>query len=183
GAVLMRLGRLEEAIAHLREAVGIDPGFVDAYSYLGIAVEAQGKLAGAIAAYAEAVQLPPNGAQAPRGLGRARAPQGLPAEAETSLAWILATHPDATLRNGTEAVQLAERACQQTSHRNVGALDTLAAAYAEVGRFQEAVQTAESALQIAQSAGQPQLVQSIRAHADAYRLSQPVREKRARGAS
>src|SRR5205814_10163986 len=104
-------------------------------------------------------------------------------EAGTRLARILPTHPDATLRNGTEAVQLAERACQQTNHRNVGALDTLAAAYAEVGRFQEAVQTAESALQIAQSAGQPQLVQSIRAHADAYRLSQPVREKRARGAS
>jgi len=200
GAALIHLGRLDEAIGHLQEAVRIDPGFADAYFNLGIASDAQGNLAGAIAAYAAALEHRPNFASAQLGLGLVYARQGQDKqaveafhaalrmrpdwpEAETSLAWILATHPDATLRNGTEAVQLAERACQQTNHRNVGALDTLAAAYAEVGRFQEAVQTAESALQIAQSAGQPQLVQSIRAHADAYRLSRPVREKRAQGAS
>ena len=200
GAALIHLGRLDEAIVHLQEAVRIDPGFADAYFNLGIASDAQGNLAGAIAAYAAALEHRPNFASAQLGLGLVYARQGQDKqaveafhaalrmrpdwpEAETSLAWILATHPDATLRNGTEAVQLAERACQQTNHGNVGALDTLAAAYAEVGRFQEAVQTAESALQIAQSAGQPQLVQSIRAHADAYRLSRPVREKRAQGAS
>ena len=62
------------------------------------------------------------------------------------LAWLLATSPDAALRNGPEAVQLAEHGCAVTSRRNPTLLDTLAAAYAEAGRFPEAINAAQEAL-------------------------------------
>jgi spermidine synthase len=62
------------------------------------------------------------------------------------LAWILATTPSAQWRNGAEAVRLAERANALTSYEDVNYLDTLAAAYAAAGRFDDAVRTARQAL-------------------------------------
>jgi Flp pilus assembly protein TadD len=69
-------------------------------------------------------------------------------EALNNLAWILATDPDAVVRNGVEAVQRAERACQLTGYKQPSMISTLAAAYAEAGRFPEAVTTAEMAVKM-----------------------------------
>ena len=71
------------------------------------------------------------------------------AEALNNLAWVLATSPKAELRNGAEAVRLAERACELTHYGEPLFIGTLAAAYAEAGRFPEAVTTAEKAEQLA----------------------------------
>ena len=60
-----------------------------------------------------------------------------------AMAWLLATSPEASLRDGARAVELAQRAVRLTGGREPDALDTLAAAYAEAGRFAEAVETAE----------------------------------------
>src|SRR5947207_1719192 len=65
-----------------------------------------------------------------------------------NLAWIRATSRDATLRDGAEAVRLAERSCEISSTPDAGQLDTLAAAYAEAGDFDRAIQTANRALQL-----------------------------------
>jgi tetratricopeptide (TPR) repeat protein len=70
-----------------------------------------------------------------------------------ALAWFLATNPDATLRNGPEAVRLASHACAVTGRRNPELLDTLAAAYAEAGRFPEAINVALEAIAVARAAG------------------------------
>jgi tetratricopeptide (TPR) repeat protein len=70
-----------------------------------------------------------------------------------NLAWVLAASPDAELRNGAEAVRLAERACELTHYGEPLFIGTLAAAYAEAGRFPEAVTTAEKAEQLATTAG------------------------------
>lgn len=69
------------------------------------------------------------------------------------LAWLFATHPDPRMRDGREAVRLAERACILTDRRLPALLDTLAAAHAEAGNFSRAVSTAEEALALARSAG------------------------------
>ena len=65
------------------------------------------------------------------------------------LAWVLATCPEASVRNGAEAVELARRAVKLSDGREPAILGTLAAAYAEAGRFPEAVQTARKALELA----------------------------------
>ena len=69
-----------------------------------------------------------------------------------NLAWLLATASDARLRNGAEAVELAERACAVTQYRRTVFVGTLAAAYAEAGRFEEAIATAERACKLAAGA-------------------------------
>src|SRR5439155_25947729 len=70
------------------------------------------------------------------------------------LAWVLATHPDARWRNGSEAVRLAEQACELTGYRQPAALGTLAVAYAEAGRFPEAVTTVQRAQALRRQLGQ-----------------------------
>jgi tetratricopeptide (TPR) repeat protein len=69
------------------------------------------------------------------------------------LAWLLATYPDSKSRDGTEAVRLAERACDVTQRKIPALLDTLAAAYAEAGEFPQAISAAEEALNRARASG------------------------------
>jgi spermidine synthase len=66
-----------------------------------------------------------------------------------NLAWRLATSPQPALRNGEEAVQLAELANELFSGKHVSLLNTLAAAYAAAGRFPDAIATAQEALALA----------------------------------
>lgn len=73
-----------------------------------------------------------------------------------NLAWILATSPDASVRSGADAVRYAEEACRLTDFEQAAMVGTLAAAYAEVGRFPEAISTAEKAIQLATEAGNTQ---------------------------
>ena len=65
--------------------------------------------------------------------------------AVSNLARLLATCPDRNFRNGAEAVNLAELLCRRTDYRDPIALETLAAAYAEAGRFEDAARTSEKA--------------------------------------
>ena len=121
GTVLQKTGRIPEAIAHYEQALRIVPDFTHAHYNLAVALAQEGNLAQAATHYAEAIRLQPD-----------------LLEALSNLAWIRATSEDSGLRNGPEAVRLAERACRLASRQVPGALDTLAAAYAEAGRFSEA---------------------------------------------
>ena len=91
-------------------------------------------------------------------------------------AWLLATNPNASVRNGTEAVELAQRAEQLSASREAAVLGTLAAAYAEAGRFPEAVQTAHKALERAAQQNKPRLAESLRAKIGLYESGTPYRE-------
>src|SRR6185369_18017737 len=93
-----------------------------------------------------------------------------------NLAWILATDPDETLRNGAEAVRHAEHACELTGRQQAIFLGTLAAAYAEANRFPEAVTTAEQAVKLATATGQKDLAKSDQASLELYRAGKPRRE-------
>jgi tetratricopeptide (TPR) repeat protein len=93
-----------------------------------------------------------------------------------NLAWILAAGAEAELRDGAEAVRLAERACELTHYQEPLFIGTLAAAYAEAGRFPEAVTAAEKAAQLATHAGLNDLAAKNRQLLELYRAGKPCRE-------
>ncbi len=97
------------------------------------------------------------------------------ADALNSLAWIEATHADAKLRNGKEAVVFAEKAAGLKKD-DAPTLDTLAAAYAEAGRFKEAVATAQKAKQLAEKAKLGELSKGIAEELKRYEAGKPLRD-------
>jgi hypothetical protein len=123
------------------------------------ALLAKGQVAEAIARYTGILQLEPD----------------LTA-ALNNLAWLRATHSQAGFRNGAEAVRLAERACRLTRYQQPMLVGTLAAAYAEAGRFEEAVGTAEKAHTLALGAGHNELAQRDQQLVDLFRARQAYRE-------
>jgi hypothetical protein len=92
------------------------------------------------------------------------------------LAWLLATTSRADLRDGKEAVRLAENACRLTDNKNPFLIGTLAAAYAEAGRFPEAVTTAQNAITLATAAGETQLAARNRELLELYQAGKPFHE-------
>jgi tetratricopeptide (TPR) repeat protein len=92
-----------------------------------------------------------------------------------NLGWILATHADASVRNGAEAVRYAERACALVGEREATFLGTLAAAYAEAGRFEEAARTATRAIATAEQNGQSEVVAVNQRLLELYKASKPYR--------
>jgi Flp pilus assembly protein TadD len=98
-------------------------------------------------------------------------------EALNNLAWILAAEPTDSLRNGAEAIKLAERACVLTAYGEPLMIGTLGAAYAESGRFAEAVAMAEKARALAEQLHEPELAAKNLMLLGLYRSGQPYREK------
>jgi protein O-mannosyl-transferase len=158
GAVLCSEGRVEEGLPHLQRAIALAPDYRDAYRNLGEALATLGRNAEALAAFRSAMTTAPDD---PRLLSR--------------VAWLLATSPEESVRDGRHAVSLAERAVQITDGRDADSLDTLAAAYAEVDRFSDAAATEQRALAAAQgSAGA--LTQEMQARLDLYRAGRKFRQ-------
>ena len=98
-------------------------------------------------------------------------------EALNNLAWILATCPDDSVRSGRMAVYFAEEACSLTAFKRPGMVGTLAAAYAEAGRFPEAIATAETAIKLATDAGNTQFAEQNQQLLELYRAGKPYHEK------
>jgi tetratricopeptide (TPR) repeat protein len=157
-SALLRKGRTDEAIAHFKKVLELRPDSADAHANLGSAFLAKGRVRDAIAAYRSALRV---------------SPQNVPAQ--SNLAWLLATSSDPSLRNGSEAVLLAERANSETSRseNHPIVLRTLAAAYAESGRFAEAKETAQQALQEAEIQGNSTLSNTLRDEIALYELGLP----------
>ena len=99
-------------------------------------------------------------------------------EAQKNLAWVLATSSDDRIRDGRKAVALARRANELTRGQNPIIGVTLAAAYAEAGRFPEAVIAAEAARQVANDSGNLRLAEAISGYVQLYRSGQPLRDVR-----
>jgi len=156
GFALARLGRVKEAIEHYETALRIKPDLAETRFNLGIVLEQTGNTRKAIDQYNEAVRIQPDYASA-----------------QNNLAWLLATLPAARGGNPARAVTLAQRACDLTGHRVAAYLDTLAAAYAAVGRFPDAITTAQTAIDLARRTGTAQSVRDIETHLELYRAGRP----------
>jgi len=98
------------------------------------------------------------------------------AEAWNQLAWELATNPKDAIRNGKEAIEAAEKACELTESKDPRFVDTLAAAYAEAKKFKKAVDTQKKAIELVANAAQPEFQKELEKRLDLYQKKQPYRE-------
>ncbi|MBI5283076.1 MAG: tetratricopeptide repeat protein [Candidatus Solibacter usitatus] len=192
GMALLQEGNAAEALPHFRKAVALKPGFAAARCNLGTTLALQGHVQEAIAELRQALEYDPSHAPAHFNLGLALARSGQTAqaigewratlklqpnhlEALNQAAWALATSPEAAARNGSEAVALAERAYALSAGKDAGIVDTLAAAYAEAGRYAEAAQTARTAMSLASR--QSRAAQAaMKARVALYESNRPYRE-------
>jgi len=195
GQAYFEKGAIDKAIAHYRSALQIDPNQVLAHSALGLALLDAGKPDESIIYLRKALEINPNFADAHYNLGNTflqtgRANEAIAQyyqtlkinpddiEALNNTAWILATWPDAAVRDGTRAVDLAERADSFTHGESPVISATLAASYAEAGRVTDAVHTAERALRLAMALGNTARAASIRAQIALYQSGAAFRDRR-----
>ena len=157
-AALAEQGRQAEALAQFREALRLHPDTQTRLQLATLFVQS-GKPREAVAEYCEVLVSKPD-----------------QPEALNNVAWLLATSPDATVRNGAEAVRLAERACRLSGNSQPRELGTLAAAYAEAGRFPEAVAAAQKAVDIARASGNAQLAAMGNQLLNLFRAGKPYHE-------
>jgi len=193
GYTLTRQKHYKEAIYHYNEALRIKPTFTEAHNNLGTALIHQGNEKEAIYHYYEALKNNPKYAGAYYNLGKILLNRGKTEEAINSyrkalkfepemtqalynLSWILAVYEDKKYRNGKEALKLAEKLCKITQYHEPLALDALAAAYAEAGRFKEAVLTAQKGLELALKMGPKALALSLENRLKLYHTGRPYRQ-------
>ena len=157
-SALLRRGRTDEAIVEYQKVLQMHPESADAHANLGSAWLAKGRVRDAMAEYTKALQISPENLAA-----------------LSNLAWLLATSADSSLRNGFEAVRLAERAdsASSRSDKHPTVLRILAAAYAEAGQFAEAKETAQHALEAANIQGNTTLADALQGELALYDLGLP----------
>jgi tetratricopeptide (TPR) repeat protein len=193
GNALARKRRADEAIAHYQEAVRLRPDYADAYYNFGSILLQEGRTDEAIAQWQKALLIQPQDGEVYTSLGNAFFRKGLmkgaisyyqqalevapqDALARNNMAWILATSSDASVRDGTKAVDLAERAVQLSGGEDPNFLRTLAASYAESRRFSEAIDAGERGIEIAIAQGKSGLVNALEREIALYRARAPRRE-------
>src|SRR5436190_459024 len=159
GSVLLQNGRIDKAIAHWQKALAIQPYDGDVHTSLGNAFLQKGLVKEAISHYQQALEI---------------APQDV--LAQNNLAWILATSSDSSIRDGAKAVVLAEKAVQLSSGKNPNFFRTLAASYAESGRFSEAVAAAQRSMEMAVVQDNRGLANALGREIALYQARVPLRE-------
>jgi tetratricopeptide (TPR) repeat protein len=195
GRVLSQEGWLEESVAECEEALRLQPGLADARFNIGNVFNREGRVEDAIKQYQKAVELEPGFAGARYNLGMLLWRQGRTDEAMAQfqgtrmnpavfgkarlalelIAWDLATSPDDAKRNGVKAVELAQQ-LSDASGGNPALLATLAAAYAETGRFADATAAAERAQELAVAQTNAPLAGAIQQQLAVYQSGRPFRD-------
>ena len=193
GIALMQRGRVDGAMTHFQRALELQPDYAKAHNNLGYALLQQGRVDEALAHFQRALELQPDFAEAHNNLANALVRKGRVREAVahyqrsleirpdnartlSNLAWVLATSPEASVRNGAGALALAEQAERLTGSRDAMSLRALAAAYAEAGRFAEALATAQRALQLAEAQSNGVLAEALGSQLKFYQAGAPYRD-------
>ena len=155
--VYARVGRFDHAIKHMKEFLRLRPEATDWHYVLAHLLMEQGRLRESLHFLDEALRLKPDWPAPLRGK-----------------AWVLATHPDAEVRNESEALRLAQRANEMTEHPAADMLDTLAAAYAAAGQYDRALAAVQQAIELGQD--NAEFVEAARERLELYQRQQPYRE-------
>jgi tetratricopeptide (TPR) repeat protein len=156
---LANSGRLDEAIPQYQQVLKIQPQSAEAATSLAIALVGRGRFAEAASHFRHALEIQPN-----------------TVEFQRNWAWLRATCPVAAVRNGEDAIEHAQLANQLCEGKRPEVLDVLAAAYAEAGRFPEALGTAHRALELAQQQNNSSLADTVRARITLYEAGKPFHE-------
>jgi tetratricopeptide (TPR) repeat protein len=197
GAIYVELGRDDDALRYLLEALRLSPQCELAAALVPISLTRrvgellmQNALPEAVSLTTRALQYLPDVLSVRVLHARALAAAGQSAAAAAeyrnvlqrdpdqpevlrALAWLLATDADAQVRNGAEAVALAERACRLTAQQDIAALDTLAAALAEAGQYDRAIEVATRARDLAARRGPASMVPDLDARLELLRANRP----------
>jgi protein O-mannosyl-transferase len=160
GTGLLAAGHFEEAAAFLNEALKTSANQAEVYVKLGTAYTKLGKREQAFQNLTKSLDLDPNNI-----------------DALNNLAWLLATVDDVSIQDANRAIKLAERACELTRHKDPEYLDTLAAAYAAAGRFDDAVTTARQAVDFARAGGREELANEIQNRMKLYQSGRRYHQK------
>ncbi len=163
GQVFRKQERWTEAATHYRAALAAKPADVPSHLNLAAVLQSLNQIRAAVVQYEEALRLDPDSIE------------GL-----NNLAWLLATSGEDEIRDGHRAVSLGEKACALSNDTLPTAVGTLAAAYAEAGRFADAVKTGERARDLATAAGQADLAQRNEEFLGLYRTQKPYHEPKAK---
>jgi tetratricopeptide (TPR) repeat protein len=194
GILLLQKGHLPEGTTQLREALRLKPGDPESQLNLAQALAQQEQWGAAAELFAKVVTpaiTDPNihcqfaivlahlqkTREAMSHYASALLLQPDFPAALDGLCWILSTSPNPQFRNGAEAVHMAERACELTQRKDPARLKTLAAAYAESGRFTEAADTARKALDLAAEAGRKDLAEECRTMLEQFKAAKPWRDR------
>ena len=193
GIVFLRNGNLDEAISLLQAAVDLRPENSPAHENLAKALLQKGQVADALVHYRKLLELQPDNIEVHNIVGTVLIQQGQAREAieewqkvlaiqpdngnaMSNLAWVFATSPDDSLRDGPQAVQLAEQALRISGARIPIIFRTLAAAYAENGQFSEAIETARRGIDLANSQGNSGLATELQGNIALYQAGRPLRD-------
>ncbi|PWT84495.1 MAG: hypothetical protein C5B58_04640 [Acidobacteria bacterium] len=192
GDALARKGQRDEAMAHFEQAIKLQPDYAEAYYNRGNVLFAKGRIDEAIADFEKALKIQPNDADAHTGLGNALLRKGSLKEAiahyneamalapadphsRSNMAWVLATSTDVSVRDGAKAVELAQQAISLSGGSEPLFLRTLAAAYAETGRFSDAIAVIQQAVPVARMQGKTGLANLLEEDVLLYRGHVPLR--------
>ncbi len=156
GRLLLQQKRWAEAADDTFQALALRPGLFSAHENLGLILPQLGQAKAGLDHWQTALTLQPD------------SPDLL-----NNLAWSLATNPDPALRDGPRAVELAEKACRLDGYHKTIDLGTLAAAYAEAGRFDQAIATAQQACTNAARLGESALLARNQELLARYQQHQP----------
>ncbi len=192
GDALARKGQTDEAMVHFEKAIKLQPDYAEAYYNRGNVLFTKGRIDEAIADFEKTLQIQPNDADAHTGLGNALLRKGALKEAiahyneaialapedphsRSNLAWVLATSTDASVRDGAKALELAQQAVSLSDGRELLFFRPLAAAYAETGRFFDAIGVIQQAVAVARMQGKGGLVDVLEGDGLLYRGHLPLR--------
>src|SRR5207237_10543562 len=146
------------ALIHYRKLLELQPDNIEVHNIVGTVLIQQGRIREGVEEWQKVLAI-----QSDNG------------NAMSNLAWVFATSPDDSLRDGAKAVQLASEALRISGNRIPILFRTLAAAYAESGRFSEAIQTAQQGIELANSQRNFKLAAELQGHTAFYQAQRPLR--------